>query len=30
MMLYVTATANPVKSLNRLIPMMLKLQKVQL
>jgi hypothetical protein len=30
MMLYVTATANPVKSLNRLIPTMLKLQKVQM
>ena len=29
MMLYVVATANPVKSINRLIPMMLKLQKVQ-
>jgi uncharacterized membrane protein len=29
MMLYVTATANPVKSINRLIPMMLKLQKAQ-
>jgi uncharacterized membrane protein len=29
MMLYVVATANPVKSINRLIPMMLKLQKGQ-
>ena len=30
MMLYVVATANPVKSINRLIPMMMKLQKVQM
>lgn len=29
MMLYVVATANPVNSINRLIPMMLKLQRVQ-
>jgi hypothetical protein len=29
MMFYVVATANPVNSINRLIPMMLKLQKVQ-